>query len=81
MRGISWWWLIDGALGGCGRPGGARGADVDLDTDLAALHERGVGAVLSLTETPLTIGALAAGWSPSTAWSARGGPAPCSPPT
>ena len=64
MRGF--YWLIDGVLAGCSRPGGhdRRGlaaglrADAALDADLAWLRDQGVGAVLSLTETPLAEGAL-----------------------
>lgn len=64
MRGF--YWLIDGALAGCGRPGGwRRHAAADdpallaaLDADLAQLRERGIEAVLTLTETPLAAGAL-----------------------
>ncbi|MGH2514928.1 MAG: dual specificity protein phosphatase family protein [Ktedonobacterales bacterium] len=63
------YWLLDGALAGCSRPGagsGRGGASVDrgapdtraLDDDLDWLRERGIGAVLSLTETPLQAGAL-----------------------
>lgn len=60
------YWLIDGALAGAGRPGGwRRNATVDdpallaaLDADLAALRQRGIEAVLTLTETPLAGGAL-----------------------
>jgi atypical dual specificity phosphatase len=70
MRGF--YWLVEGALAGCGRPGGrgrvgrfggAPGADgattAALDEDLAWLRERGIGALLSLTETPLPAEALA----------------------
>lgn len=61
------YWLIDGVLAGCGRPGkhGQRaggGADATtsaLAADLAWLCGQGIGAVLSLTEEPLTAGALA----------------------
>ena len=53
------YWLIDGVLAGCGRPGGMRPGEQPLDADLAWLRERGVGAVLSLTETPLPPPALA----------------------
>ncbi len=64
MRGF--YWLIEGALAGSGRPGGwRRGAAADdpallaaLDADLAALRHRGIEAVLTLTETPLAEGAL-----------------------
>ena len=50
------YWLIEGSLAGCSRPG-ARGADLELD--LAELKARGIGAILSLTEEPLGHGALA----------------------
>ncbi|CAA9563090.1 MAG: hypothetical protein AVDCRST_MAG18-1256 [uncultured Thermomicrobiales bacterium] len=63
------YWLIDGALAGCGRPGkwsrrDGDGADLAaataaLDDDLRWLRDRGIGAVLTLTETPLLPGALA----------------------
>jgi len=66
------YWLVESALAGCGRPGGSNGLSrqgraappiaVDvlerLDEDLVWLKERGIGAVLSLTETPLDAGAL-----------------------
>ena len=64
MRGF--YWLIDGVLAGCSRPGarGRRGptgreAGAALDDDLAWLREQGAGALLSLTETPLPPDALA----------------------
>jgi hypothetical protein len=57
------YWLIDDALAGCGRPGkwsrrDGDGADLAaataaLDDDLRWLRDRGIGAVLTLTETPL----------------------------
>ncbi|HEX2174220.1 MAG TPA: dual specificity protein phosphatase family protein, partial [Dehalococcoidia bacterium] len=68
------YWLIEDGLAGCSRPGGrrARGAasgpapsddlaaiSAALDADLAWLRRQGIGAVLSLTETPLLPGALA----------------------
>jgi atypical dual specificity phosphatase len=60
------YWLIDGALAGSGRPGGwRRGGAADdpallkaLDDDLTALRGHGIEAVLTLTETPLVEGAL-----------------------
>ncbi len=62
------YWLIDGALAGCGRPGSwsrrdGEGADLAaataaLDDDLRWLRAQGIGAVLTLTETPLIPGAL-----------------------
>ncbi|HEX5441353.1 MAG TPA: dual specificity protein phosphatase family protein [Ktedonobacterales bacterium] len=66
MRGF--YWLIEDALAGCARPGGSGarragaletdGALAALDADLAWLREQGIGAVLSLTETPLEPAAL-----------------------
>lgn len=61
MRGF--YWLIEGALAGCSRPGHRHGAatssiEAALDEDLGWLKGRGIEAVLSLTETPLTPGAL-----------------------
>lgn len=63
------YWLIDDVLAGCARPGGNMtrrdalpddaGALAALDADLAWLRERGIGAVLSMTETPLSAEALA----------------------
>ncbi len=57
------YWLIEGRLAGCPRPGSRRGgkpgdaspkdAQAALDDDLAWLRSRGIRAVLSLTETPL----------------------------
>ena len=67
MRGF--YWLVEGALAGCGRPGhvaSRRGKALDhgeveeaLDADLAWLREQGIGAVLTMTETPLDAEALA----------------------
>jgi atypical dual specificity phosphatase len=66
MRGF--YWLIEDALAGCARPGGSAmrregaldndGAEAALDADLAWLREQGIGAVLSMTETPLAAGTL-----------------------
>jgi atypical dual specificity phosphatase len=65
------YWIIEDALAGSGRPGwrgrGQRlGAPAphaaqpnDLDEDLAWLRGQGIGAILSLTETPLPADALA----------------------
>ncbi len=54
------YWLIDGQLAGSSRPGGPAqgrretGASPDtLDEDLSWLRRQGIGAVLTLTETPL----------------------------
>lgn len=61
------YWLIEGVLAGCPRPGdGARmdpGRDDDtavaaLDADLDWLREHGIRALLTLTETPLQVSAL-----------------------
>jgi atypical dual specificity phosphatase len=49
------YWLIENTLAGCSRPG-IRGSD--LDRDLRELRGHGIGAVLTLTETPLAAGAL-----------------------
>jgi atypical dual specificity phosphatase len=49
------YWLIDDVLAGCSRPG-AHGNSVDAD--LTTLCRHGVGALLSLTETPVPPGAL-----------------------
>jgi atypical dual specificity phosphatase len=53
-------WLIDGELAGSSRPGAAFAGKPSgtpesetLHQDLAWLREQGIGAVLSLTETPL----------------------------
>jgi atypical dual specificity phosphatase len=66
MRGF--YWLIEDSLAGCARPGGSMtrrdgslddaGAVAALDADLAWLCEQGIGAVLSMTETPLSAEAL-----------------------
>jgi atypical dual specificity phosphatase len=47
------YWLIDGRLAGCSRPGGRQSTDPDVETDLRSLREKGISAVLSLTEEPL----------------------------
>lgn len=68
----SFYWLVDGQLAGCGRPGwrgrapggkrhpaaehAAEALDA-LDDDLAWLRSQGIGAILSLTETALPAGA------------------------
>lgn len=72
----SFYWLVEGALAGCGRPGGPDGrirpwrsgrdisdaeeqrARLMLENDLAWLTSHGIGAVLTLTETPLPAGAI-----------------------
>lgn len=56
------YWLIDNTLAGCPRPGNRTGraaGAMELDADLAWLREQGIGALLSLTETPLDEAALA----------------------
>lgn len=63
----SFYWLIEDELAGSGLPGrrgrgmpwNAEGAGAALDEDLTWLCERGIGAVLTLTEAPLMAGALA----------------------
>jgi hypothetical protein len=70
MRGF--YWVIDGLLAGCPCPGGReRGKPFKskqeglseegerLDDELTWLEEHGVGAVLSMTETPLAADTLA----------------------
>lgn len=52
------YWLIPRVLAGSRRPGGRNGNE--LDRDLAWLRAQGIGAILSLTETPLDAAALAA---------------------
>jgi len=55
------YWLVPNVLAGCGRPGfhGRSGTIAQLETDLAWLTQQGIGAVLSLTESPLDAAALA----------------------
>ena len=62
------YWLVEDALAGCSRPGGTdrrwdgqdgHKAPDKLDEDLAWLKQQGIGAILSLTETPLVEEALA----------------------
>lgn len=61
------YWLIEDELAGCGLPGrrgrplawGEHARQEALDDDLAWLRERGIGAVLTLTEEPLPPDALA----------------------
>ena len=45
------YWLVEDVIAGCSRPGGLSGRS--LDADLSALRARGIGAVLTMTETPL----------------------------
>lgn len=62
---IRFYWIIDRALAGCSRPGGRERREPQLsraealDADLAELRERGIGAVLTLTEDGLPAEALA----------------------
>jgi atypical dual specificity phosphatase len=51
---MRFYWLLEDVLAGCSRPG-ARGS---LDDDLVELRGHGIGALLSLTESPLPWGAL-----------------------
>lgn len=62
---IRFYWLLDGALAGCSRPGVRERREPRpqshaeaLEADLAELRERGIGAVLTLTEEPLPVEAL-----------------------
>ena len=64
----NFYWLFSGSLAGSARPGGEIGRfgsvpagmtfAQSLDTDLRWLREQGIGAILSLTETPLPAQAL-----------------------
>lgn len=45
------YWIRESVLAGCSRPGGRRGDQ--LAPDLDALRGYGIGAIVSLTETPL----------------------------
>lgn len=47
------YWLIEGRIAGCSRPGGSRGEPAELEADLARLRDQGIGAILTLTEEPL----------------------------
>jgi atypical dual specificity phosphatase len=51
------YWVVDGVVAGCSRPG-ATGAGMSIESDLRWLTEQGIGALLSLTETPLDALAL-----------------------
>ncbi len=53
------YWLVPDVLAGCSRPGGDGDHRGSLDDDLDWLQRQGIGAVLSLTETPLARAALA----------------------
>lgn len=66
----TFYWLIEGALAGSSRPGGigrtraafpgiSQESATTLESDLMWLRDHGIGAVLSLTETPLPEDALA----------------------
>lgn len=52
------YWLIPHILAGSSRPGASPRDVQALHDDLAWLREQGIGAVLSLTETPLEADAL-----------------------
>jgi atypical dual specificity phosphatase len=49
------YWVIEDVIAGCSRPGAGGG---HLDRDLETLRGHGIGALLSLTESPLPPGAL-----------------------
>jgi atypical dual specificity phosphatase len=65
----NFYWLFEGSLAGSARPGGDMGRmgsilpgltlAQSLDDDLRWLRRQGIGAILSLTETPLPAQALA----------------------
>ncbi len=64
---LRFYWLVEGELAGCSCPGGYRGGPPvagaggeTLSQDLTWLAQQGVGAVLSLTETPLPEAIVAA---------------------
>jgi atypical dual specificity phosphatase len=45
------YWVVDGTLAGSSRPGGLR--DAHLAEDLETLRAYGIGAIVSMTETPI----------------------------
>ena len=49
------YWIVENVIAGCSRPGAGGG---NLDRDLETLRGRGIGALLTLTETPLPTGDL-----------------------
>src|SRR4051812_20376522 len=55
------YWLVPNVLAGCGRPGyrGRSGTVEMLNADLAWLRQQGIGAILSMTESPLDAELLA----------------------
>lgn len=59
---IRFYWLEPGVLAGCSRPGARPGrhtpVEAEVAADLATLRGHGIGALLSLTETALPVGAL-----------------------
>lgn len=57
------YWLVEGAIAGCSRPGAGDGrpgeaSPAQLDADLSWLRHQHIEAVLSLTETPIDADAL-----------------------
>jgi atypical dual specificity phosphatase len=56
---LLFYWLIENVLAGCSRPGGRDGNSASVTTDLTYLRQRGIRALLSLTETPLDAEVLA----------------------
>lgn len=55
---IRFYWIAEGELAGCSRPGGRLRRASTLEADLTALTERGIGALLTLTARPLPADAL-----------------------
>jgi protein-tyrosine phosphatase len=53
------YWVIPDALAGCSRPGSDASQAAAVGDDLRWLRCQGIGAILSLTETPLAEDALA----------------------
>lgn len=52
---LRFYWIIENVMAGCSRPGAGGG---DVDRDLVTLRGHGIGALLSLTESPLQRGVL-----------------------
>lgn len=49
------YWIVENVIAGCSRPGAGGG---NVDRDLELLREHGIGALLTLTERPLSPGVL-----------------------
>ncbi|MDQ2745300.1 MAG: dual specificity protein phosphatase family protein [Chloroflexota bacterium] len=55
---MRFYWLCEGVLAGCSRPGGPDSGE-NLEGDLSRLRQQGIGAILSLTESPIDESTLA----------------------